>query len=99
LVIAFSAQCYPAAGEHEQPLLRVWMTITVEILEGLLDHVVRAGQDPARAAIALEGYRSDRLSEADVRQLPEHDCAVARHLADRARIERRGDLPGERHAG
>jgi len=31
-----------------------------------------AGQDPTRAAleaIALEGYRSDRLSEADVRQL------------------------------
>jgi hypothetical protein len=48
------------------------MTITVEIPEGLLDRVVRAGQDPARAAleaIALEGYRSDRLSEADIREL------------------------------
>jgi predicted HTH domain antitoxin len=48
------------------------MTITVEIPEGLLDRVVRAGQDPACAAleaIALEGYRSDRLSEADIREL------------------------------
>src|SRR5450432_3457337 len=48
------------------------MTITVEIPEGLLDRVVRAGQDPARAAleaIALEGYRSDRLTEADIREL------------------------------
>ena len=104
------------------------MTITVEIPEGLLDHVVRAGQDPARAAleaIALEGYRSDRLSEADICELLgfetrmevdgflkehgafppytiedlEHDCAVAREVADRARIERCADLPGERPAG
>jgi len=104
------------------------MTITVEIPEGLLDHVVRAGQDPARAAleaIALEGYRSDRLSAADVRELLgfetlmevdgflkehgvflnytmedlEHDCAVARQVADRARTESRGDPPGERRAG
>jgi len=47
------------------------MTITLEIPEALLDHVVRAGQDPARAAleaIAL-GYRSDRLTEADINEL------------------------------
>jgi hypothetical protein len=48
------------------------MNITVEIPEGLAHQLARAGQDPTRAAleaIALEGYRSDRLSEADVRQL------------------------------
>jgi hypothetical protein len=48
------------------------MNITVEIPEQLAHRLARAGQDPTRAAleaIALEGYRSDRLSEADVRQL------------------------------
>jgi hypothetical protein len=48
------------------------MTITVEIPERLASQLVAAGQDPARAAleaIALEGYRSDRLSEAEVREL------------------------------
>jgi Uncharacterised protein family (UPF0175) len=48
------------------------LTITVEIPEELAGHLIAAGQDPARAAleaIALEGYRSDRLSEAEVRRL------------------------------
>ena len=48
------------------------MTITVEIPEGLAGRLVPAGQDPARAAleaIALDGYRSDRLTEADIREL------------------------------
>ena len=104
------------------------MTITVEIPEGLAGQFVPAGQDPVRAAleaIALEGYRSDRLSEGDIRELLgfetlmevdgflkqhgaflpytyedlEHDCEVAREVANRARMERRGDLPGERRAG
>jgi Uncharacterised protein family (UPF0175) len=48
------------------------MIITVEIPEELAGQFVPAGQDPARAtveAIALEGYRSDRLTEADIREL------------------------------
>ena len=48
------------------------MTITVEIPEELAGQLIAAGQDPARAvleAIALERYRSDRLSEAEVRRL------------------------------
>jgi len=48
------------------------MTITVDIPEGLVDRLVPAGQDPARAAVealALEGYRSDRLTESDLRGL------------------------------
>src|SRR6266567_9602780 len=48
------------------------MTITVEIPEELAGQLIAAGQDPARAAleaIALEGYRSDRLTEADIREM------------------------------
>lgn len=48
------------------------MTITVEIPEEFAAQLAAAGKDPARAAleaIALEGYRSDRLSEAEVRRL------------------------------
>lgn len=48
------------------------MLITVEIPERLLGPFVPEGQDPARAvveAIALEGYRSERLSESDIREL------------------------------
>lgn len=48
------------------------MTITIDIPEELAGQLIAAGQDPARAtleAVALEGYRSDRLSEADIREL------------------------------
>ena len=48
------------------------MIITVDIPEELVNQFVPMGQDPARAAleaIALEGYRSERLTEADIRQL------------------------------
>ena len=48
------------------------MTISVDIPEDLVGHIVSPGQDPARAAleaIALEGYRTDRLTEADIRVL------------------------------
>jgi len=48
------------------------MTITVEIPEELAGQLIAAGKDPARAAleaIALEGYHSDRLTEAEIRNL------------------------------
>jgi len=48
------------------------IAITVEIPEELAGYLIGAGKDPAREvleAIALEGYRSDRLSEAEVRRL------------------------------
>ena len=48
------------------------MTITVEIPEELAGQLIAEGKDPARAAleaIALEGYRSDRLGTAEVRRL------------------------------
>ena len=48
------------------------MTITVEIPEEFAGQLITTGKDPARAAleaIALEGYRSERLSEAEIRNL------------------------------
>ena len=48
------------------------MTITVEIPEELAGQLIAAGKDPARAvleAIALEGYRSERLTTAEIRRL------------------------------
>ena len=45
-----------------------FMTITIEIPDELVAQLVRGGQEPARAvveeAIALDGYRNDRLTEA-----------------------------------
>jgi len=48
------------------------MTITIEIPEELAAALTSSGQNLCRAAleaIALDGYRSDRLTESDVRQL------------------------------
>ena len=48
------------------------MTITIEIPEALVGQLMAGGQDPARAtleAVALEGYRRDLFSEADIREL------------------------------
>jgi hypothetical protein len=48
------------------------MTVTVEIPDDLAGMLSTGGNDPARAvleAIALEGYRRDRLSEYEVQQL------------------------------
>jgi hypothetical protein len=47
------------------------MTITIEIPDELAAALAPPGQDLRRTAleaIALDGYRSDRLTEADVRQ-------------------------------
>jgi hypothetical protein len=48
------------------------MIVSVEVPDEFVHTLVPEGQDPARAlleAIALEGYRRDRLSEADIRRL------------------------------
>jgi hypothetical protein len=48
------------------------MTITVEIPDVLAGVLSADGRDPARAvlaAMALEGYRADRLTEADLKEL------------------------------
>ena len=58
------------------------MTITVEIPEELAGQLIAAGTDPARAAleaIALEGYRNDRLTEAEIRNLLGFDSRMEVH--------------------
>ena len=48
------------------------MTITIEVPDDLAAALASSGRDVGRAtleALALEGYRSDRLTEADIRQL------------------------------
>jgi hypothetical protein len=48
------------------------MTVTIQIPDDLAGALVVSGQDPERAvleAIALEGYRTERLSESAVRRL------------------------------
>ena len=48
------------------------MTITVEIPEELANQLFAYGNEPARLifeAIAIEGYRNDRLTAAEVRKL------------------------------
>ncbi|HEX4769978.1 MAG TPA: UPF0175 family protein [Bryobacteraceae bacterium] len=48
------------------------MTVTVEIPDQLAEVLIAQGNDLSRAvleAMALEGYRVDRLSEYDVQQL------------------------------
>jgi len=48
------------------------VTITIEIPDELVAALTARGQDVRRAAleaIALDGYRNDRLSEADIRRL------------------------------
>ena len=48
------------------------MTITVELPDVQEDHLFRNPHDPARSmleAMALEGYRAERLSEWEIQQL------------------------------
>ncbi len=104
------------------------MTITFEIPEELAGQLIPEGQDPVRAvleAVALEGYRSERLTTAEIRKLLgfdtrmevdaflkghgafphyteedlEHDCEVARQVAQRAQPERRERPSDQRRAG
>jgi predicted HTH domain antitoxin len=55
------------------------MIIKVEIPEELARQLIDQGQDPARVAleaIAIEGYRSDRISEAEIRNLLAFDTRM-----------------------
>jgi hypothetical protein len=57
------------------------MHIDIEIPDTVAG-VIAPGEDPARAAIealALEGYRSDRLSEYDVQQLLRFETRMEVH--------------------
>jgi hypothetical protein len=65
---ALSAEPETEYTKNEEGL----MTITIEIPDELADALTPPGRDLCRAAleaIALDGYRNDRLTEADIRQL------------------------------
>jgi hypothetical protein len=56
--------------------------ITLHIPEDLAARIIPEGQDPARAALealAVEGYRSQRLSDSQVRQLLGFDTRMEVH--------------------
>ncbi len=58
------------------------MIITVEFPDEFADRLIPEGQDPARAtleAIALEGYRTDRLTESDIRRLLGFETSIEVH--------------------
>jgi len=63
--------CYPCHVE-----------ITLRIPDEIARQVASEGQDPARIALealALEGYRSERLSESDLRQMLGFETRVQVH--------------------
>src|SRR5713101_5125292 len=58
------------------------MTITVELPDALEGLLFANGQEPTRAvleAIALEGYRAERLTESDVRELLGFETRMEAH--------------------
>jgi hypothetical protein len=58
------------------------MTITVNIPDLLAGVLAAEGKDPARAALeamALEGYRTERLTEADLKELLGFDTRMEVH--------------------
>ena len=58
------------------------MRVTVEIPDELAAELIAAGKDPARAtleALAVEGYRSQRLSENEVRVMLGYETRMEVH--------------------
>jgi predicted HTH domain antitoxin len=58
------------------------MQVTLTIPDELAAELIAAGRDPARAALealAIEGYRSQRLSESEVRQLLGYETRMEVH--------------------
>jgi predicted HTH domain antitoxin len=48
------------------------MQVVLDIPDDLAERIIPAGKDPARAAlesVAVEGYRTERLSEEEVREM------------------------------
>jgi predicted HTH domain antitoxin len=48
------------------------MKVVFDIPDNLAERIIPAGKDPARAAlesVAVDGYRAERLSEEDVREM------------------------------
>jgi predicted HTH domain antitoxin len=58
------------------------MQVTLTIPDALAEQLIAAGQDPARAALealAVEGYRTQRLSESEIRQMLGYETRMEVH--------------------
>jgi hypothetical protein len=58
------------------------MQVTLDIPDTFAAHLTAAGKDPARSALvalAIEGYRTDDLSESDVREMLGFETRVEVH--------------------
>ncbi len=58
------------------------MRITLDIAEDLAAQIIPVGKDPAQAALealAVEGYRTERLSESEVRRMLGYETRMEVH--------------------
>ena len=58
------------------------MQVTLNIPDNLAAHLIDAGKDPSQAALeamAIEGYRSGRLTESEVRQMLGYETRMQVH--------------------
>jgi predicted HTH domain antitoxin len=58
------------------------MQVTFDIPDDLVSQLLAAGKDPSRAALeafAVEGYRSERLTESEVRRMLGYETRMEVH--------------------
>jgi predicted HTH domain antitoxin len=58
------------------------MQVTLNIPDSLAAHLIDAGKDPSQAAleaVAVEGYRTGRLTESEVRQMLGYETRMQVH--------------------
>lgn len=55
------------------------MQVTLTIPDDLAAQLIRVGKDPAREALAVEGYRTERLTESEVRQMLGYETRMQVH--------------------
>lgn len=58
------------------------MQVTLNIPDNLAAHLIDAGKDPSQAAleaVAIEGYRTGRLTESEVRQMLGYETRMQVH--------------------
>lgn len=58
------------------------MQVTLDIPDNLAQQLIAAGKDPSREALevlAVEGYRTERLTESEVRQMLGYETRIQVH--------------------
>jgi hypothetical protein len=78
---SFSTPCYSSAGDRKV-CYSCFVEITLNIPDEFARQVTTEGKDPARVALealALEGYRTERLSETAIRQMLGFDTRLEVH--------------------